>query len=203
MYPRFRKNLGLLELFTRTNLSLGIHNRDFKLFNESLDNALYNIVKDRIEIFNDQKIKKFIDERQNQYATLLRRSDADYIIRRPKNIKLSRSLFYVIPDCPVPCFIVYVLRYGSPYLNKINYILRQLYQAGILQHWMTTEEYSEYKDTFVNENKYRKPLNSNGMKEVFMVYLVGVLISIVVFISEILIYKIINRHPPAVLGIQK
>lgn len=185
-YPRYKADINTMSELAHTNLSIAVHNRDFVLFNKSLNTEHYDLLKDRIVIFNDKKIKDFFDKRQFEYATLLRKSHALKIIKKPKNMKNGRSLFHIMGDCPVPSFIVYGLRYGSPYLPRINKFLFHLMEGGILQYWNEAESYTLYRKNLVKVNKERKPLNNSSLIEVYMVLLFGLLVSVVSFIIEIL-----------------
>lgn len=97
-----------------------------------------------------------------------------------------------MPDCPLPCSIVYGLRYGSPYLPRIDYILHQLNQGGILQYWGRTEENPGSRKLFV-ENKERKALSIMNLQEMFYVLLIGDFISTVIFIMELIIHKLLKK----------
>lgn len=154
-------------------------------------------MRDRIEIFHDQKIKNFIEKREFQYAVLLRKSDANYISRKPANMEQGRPLFHTMVECPLPCSIVYGLRYGSPYLPIINKLLHHLFQGGILQHWAESEEYTLYQKRgmvlFSADNKERKALTMGNLREVFFVLFFGYTISGIIFIAEMLSHKFTQR----------
>lgn len=179
-----------MEQLATSNLTLGIHNRDAGIFNNSLSAKSYTMLKNRIVPFNDKQIKLALDKREFQYAILLRKSDSQYVSSKPANMHEGKPYFYTIPDCPLPCFIVYGLRYGSPFLQRLNYIIYHLFQAGILQYWSKTEEYSMDRNRLgAIQNKERKPLNITNLQELFYVLAIGEFISIVVFILEILFHK--------------
>ncbi|XP_075975662.1 uncharacterized protein LOC142976258 [Anticarsia gemmatalis] len=189
-YPRYKTDLNTLAELGRSNLTLAIHNRDFNIVNKSLSPEFYEQTKDRIELFNDKKIKQAIDEKRFEYAILLKKTDAQFITRRPNNMDNGKPLFYVVPDCPLPCSIVYGLRYGSPYLPRLNYILRQLYQGGILQYWTRTEENSNRRSLLSVKSNERKALSIMNLQEMFYVLLIGEVISTLVFALELLLYKL-------------
>lgn len=174
----------------KSNLTLAIHNRDLNIFNSSLPPGFYSFIKDRIVTFTDQKIKDSIDNRDYKYAMLLRKTDSQYVSRKPANIYQGKPLFYTMPQCPLPCFIVYGLRYGSPYLPRINYILYHLIQGGILQYWSKTEEFAVDRNRLGGDNKDKKPLTITNLQEMFYVLLIGEFISTVVFVLEILLHKL-------------
>ncbi|XP_063891665.1 uncharacterized protein LOC135117131 [Helicoverpa armigera] len=189
-YPRYKPDIETMAQLGASNLTFGIHNRDLKIFNSSLSTDYYELIKNRIVPFSDKKIREVLDKREYQYATLLRKSDSQYVSRKVSNMRKGKPLFYTVPDCPLPCFIVYGLRYGSPYLNRLNYIIHHLFQAGILQYWSKTEELNADRSRLgAIENKDRKPLNIKNLQEMFYMLAIGELISTLVFIFEILYHK--------------
>ncbi|XP_072932992.1 uncharacterized protein [Epargyreus clarus] len=187
-YVRFKPDISTWKELIHTNLTFGVHNRHVRIFNKSLSEEYYETVMKRMEVFNDQKIKEVIVQRQFQYAVLLRKSDAQYISRKQSNMQDGRPLFHTVEECPVPCSIVYGLRYGSPYLTRINNLLHHLNQGGILQYWSQSDEFTLYKGhkkaIYNGDNKERKPLNTKNLKEMFIVMMIGVLIATSSFIVE-------------------
>lgn len=188
-YPRYKPDINTLSELLQTNLTFGIHNRDFTIFNNSLNKDSYDIFKDRIEIVTDQKLKEIVDKRQFQYAILLRKSESDFISRKPSNTKNGRPLFHTVQECPVPCSIVYGLRYGSPYLIRINYILHHLNQCGILQYWAQSDKNTLFqknaKGLNAGNNRDKKPLSTGTLQEVFIVWMFGLIVSAGAFVLEI------------------
>lgn len=197
-YPRYKEDINTLDELLATNLTLGVHNRHIRIYKRSISPELLDKIMERTEIFNDKKIKQVIEERQYHYAVLLRKSDAQYISRRPSNMKNGRPLYHTVGDCPVPCSVVYGLRYGSPYLPRLNYLLKHLNQGGILRHWTESDEYTllqtKNKVSYVENNKEKKPLDMKNVREVIIVWSFGLFISTTVFIIELII-NFLNKVP--------
>ncbi|XP_026496413.2 uncharacterized protein LOC113400930 [Vanessa tameamea] len=197
-YPRFKPDINSIPEIFQTNLTIGVHTRHLKLFKRSLSDEYSEELLKKIEVMNDKKIKKIIENREFKYAMLLRKSDAEYISRKPSNVVDGRPLYHTMLDCPVPCSIVFGLRYGSPYLQRLNYIFNHLNQGGILQYWMKSDEYTLFqtrnKILLADDSKDKKPLNTNNLKEVFIVWSIGILISTFIFLAETLVYHI-NKIP--------
>ncbi|CAH2047464.1 unnamed protein product, partial [Iphiclides podalirius] len=131
-YPRYKPDINTLADLLETNLTFAVHNRHMRIYNRSLGPDGYKAISERTEVFNDMRIKQAIEQRQFQYAVLLRKSDAQFISGKPANMEEGRPLFHTVEECPVPCSIVYGLKYGSPLLPKLNKILHHLNQAGVL-----------------------------------------------------------------------
>lgn len=194
-YPRYKPDINTLADLLESNLTFAVHNRHIRIYNRSLGSDTFKAISRRTEVFNDIKIKQAIVQRQFQYAILLRKSDAHYISRKPSNTMNGRPLYHTVQECPVPCSIVYALRYGSPYLPKLNNILHHLNQGGILQQWTKSDDYrlrqTTAKALYAND-KERKPLSTETVKEVFVVLIIGVLISILVFAIELSFHHVAN-----------
>ncbi|XP_041980150.1 uncharacterized protein LOC121733837 [Aricia agestis] len=187
-YPRYKPDIDTLAKLLKTNVTFGVHNRDFLLFNKSLIPEYYEQFKDRVEIVNDDKIKQILDKRDFGYAILLRKTDADYIARKPSNIVRGRPIYHTVQDCPVPCSIVYGLKYGSPYLPRLNYLLHHLNQGGILQYWSLTDEFTPRNVKTKELTKDKKALSTDNLKEFFIVWIVGLATSTGIFFSEFIVY---------------
>ncbi|CAG9787622.1 unnamed protein product [Diatraea saccharalis] len=188
-YPRYRSKVNTLDELFDSNLTLGVHNRYIEIFNASLTHSAREKLKTRIETINDKKIVEIIEERNFQYALLLRKSDAISVTQKVKNMAHDRPIFQVMQECPIPCFIVYGLRYGSPYLRKIENTLHHLNQGGIMNFWLKVEEYNIKRNIFNTDDKYLKPLSLANLRSVFIVWSIGLALSTVSFLLEILIYR--------------
>ncbi|CAH2084506.1 unnamed protein product [Euphydryas editha] len=193
-YPRYKADINSLSDVLQRNLTIGVHNRHLKIFKQSLSNENVESVLKKIELVNDRKIKKVIDNRQFQYALLLRRVDSEYISRKPSNYQNGRPIFHTTAECAIPCFVVFGLRYGSPYLPRLDEIFSHLNQGGILQYWLNSDDYTLFKSRnnrlFPVDNKERKALRTENLKEVFIVWSIGILIGAIIFITEIFIFYI-------------
>lgn len=188
-YPRYRKDLNYIWELKQSNLTLAIHNRHMNIFVSSLDSILLNSLSSRIENVNDKKIKKIFDDNRVNYAVLLRNSDGEQICRKPFYMKNGEPLYHIMNECPVPTSVVYGLRFGSPHLPRLNQLLFFLQQAGILKHWLQTDQHNLYdkdnKQLYIGNSKERKPLTMKILREVFYVWFFGAFISVCVFVIEI------------------
>ncbi|OWR41643.1 Ionotropic receptor 85a [Danaus plexippus plexippus] len=189
-YPRYKPDKNTLSELLSANYTFGVHNRHYSLFKKSLSKEIYDEVLKRTEILNDKQIKGVIDKRKSQYALLLRFSDAKYISRKPANMKNGKPIYHTTAECPVPCSIVYGLSYGSPYLPKIENILNYLNQAGILEYWTRSDEYTLYQNhgKVGGDNKTKKTLSLENLKEVLIMWLIGLLVSTLAFFTEVLFF---------------
>ncbi|XP_026319274.1 uncharacterized protein LOC113229809 [Hyposmocoma kahamanoa] len=189
-YPRYKSDINTLKQLYETNLTFGVHNRHMNIYKSSLTEHNNEITLKRTEAFNDKKIKEVLENRKFEYAILLRKTEAQHISRNPSNMAKGKPIFHTVLQCPIPCSIVYGLRYGSPYLPRINYILHHLNQGGILQYWSKSDELgvnTHFDKLLINaNNKDRKALGINNLKEVFYVWLFGLLLSCFAFLFEIL-----------------
>ncbi|KAG7299166.1 hypothetical protein JYU34_017707 [Plutella xylostella] len=189
-YPRSKPDINTLSDLAKSNLILAVHHRHISLFEASLSPNYQDLLLSPMEVFSDKQFKDAIDNRKFQYAMLMRKSDAQFISRKISNMKDGRPLFHTVLECPLPCFIVYGLEYGSPYLPILNNLLHHLNQAGILNYWTASEEsvlYQTHSQILyaAGEVQGQKALNMENLREVFYVWLIGLFISVIGLISEI------------------
>ncbi|GBP34760.1 hypothetical protein EVAR_21824_1 [Eumeta japonica] len=187
-YPRLKPDINTLEELSKTNLILGIHSHHIRIFKDSLSSTLLKKFEHRIEIIEDEDFERVIDTRDARYALLMRHSDIDYIKKRQRNISNGVPIFHAIQECPVPCFVVSGLNYGSPHLPKLDKTLQLLSQGGIFKFWHQSLEYDLYtegnKVLFLGENKVTKPLDLAVLQSVFYLWFGGIVVSTIVFIIE-------------------
>ncbi|XP_045769695.1 uncharacterized protein LOC123870429 [Maniola jurtina] len=190
-YPRYKQDANTISELLKANLTFGVHNRHMQIFRKSLSGEYYNEFLKRTVTFNDKNIKDAIENRKFKYAILLRKSDAEYISRKPSNMENGRPIFHTVTECPVPCSTVYGLRYGSPYLPRLDNILGYLNQGGILEYWTKSDEFTLYrthsKVLYTENSRGEISLNVKNLKEVFIVWIFGLCVSTAVFVIEILI----------------
>ncbi|CAH0399921.1 unnamed protein product [Chilo suppressalis] len=192
-YPRYISKINTFQELVNSNLTLGVYERHADMFNISLTASDRERLKNRIEIVNNKKVKQLIEHRNFHYALLLRKTDALSISRKIKNMENGRPIYQVMADCPIPCYIVYGLRNGSPYLRKIENILHHLYQGGITNYWLETENYKVAQILFDFESKTLKSLSLANLWSVYVVWTIGISLSSLAFLLELLIHYCYNK----------
>lgn len=96
--------------------------------------------------------------------------------------------FVQMQECPVPFINVYALSYGSPYKGRVNWILSQAQDCGLIDHWM---EIGLHRDN-INQARSLKSACEQGisisishLQSAFYILLFGCIVSFLVFLFEI------------------
>ncbi|XP_075971136.1 glutamate receptor 2-like [Anticarsia gemmatalis] len=97
------------------------------------------------------------------------------------------------------------LRKSSPYTEKVSTLVGRLHQSGLMLAWETQValKYLNYKvqlEVRLSRSKsdggITKILNLNDVVGVFIIYVTGIMVSIVVFIGEVIVYHHKNNKGP-------
>lgn len=96
--------------------------------------------------------------------------------------------FSQMTECPVPFINVYALSYGSPYKGRINWILSQAQDCGIVDHWMDIGLHRQK----INQARHGKSANEqhvsisiSHLQSTFYILALGCAVSFVIFLCEI------------------
>ncbi|XP_055678096.1 uncharacterized protein LOC129786870 [Lutzomyia longipalpis] len=109
------------------------------------------------------------------------------------------DLLHIVPEVPFSFFASITVNKGSPYVNKLNEMILQCTEAGIVQHGLTTAEHSlrlkHLRRYIVGEfipEESKKPINMKNIDMIVFIFLIMLLLSTVMFFCEIIFHKIIN-----------
>lgn len=161
-----------------------------------------------IEFFNDSKyngvfkplfsklINCTIDEMYDSISTL--NPEYGYANKKHINMHLRRvhtqgsSIFYhQIQQCPVPYLAVYGIRYGTPYNERINFIIRQAQEAGLMDKWESIDKMKEKKtQAKLHSGHGNIPFSLLHLQTAFYVYCLGCAIAATAFLFE----SVLNRY---------
>lgn len=81
------------------------------------------------------EMERLINEHNLDYAYANKQHINAYLTRRKGNIVDNRPVFHNVRECPVPFLVAYALRIGSPYLGRINVLLRRAQENGLIALW--------------------------------------------------------------------
>lgn len=179
--PRY---MTTLEEFERTDMKIFIRLRHVILYPSNFPLSEQFVVTPKLDLYNN-----ILDDVITG-AYVLPRSYAIEILKVHDKIKKKRS-FYILKDGLVPALYVYSFPIKTPYLRKIDEIIRQNREFGFDQHFIPEH------DKLINyTRKHEKPkghqLNLSDMKFAFYVLFTGYVLSLILFISENLYYVVKN-----------
>jgi hypothetical protein len=101
----------------------------------------------------------------------------------------SFSPQHMVKECLVSYHLAYLLPKGSPYLPPINLLIRKILEAGLVIKWVK-DGLSTSSSSSNNNEDNAKPFTIRDMLPAFLIFLAGILLSSLVFIYEMLKFKI-------------
>lgn len=157
-------------------------------FNQS---TAYTGFEKRIRsVSSSAQLAKHIQAHEFQFAYANKQHINKFLSMRKENFRYGRPMFHNVPECPVPFLVAYVLRIGSPYLARINSILRRAQENGMIGYWdLEAEETSHRSKSSLGSGGGPVPLTLDHMQSAFYILGFGLVISLTVLAMEIVYWK--------------
>lgn len=138
----------------------------------------------------DVKEETLYDELTNDNRTIAyaNKYHINKYMRRTHRTSNGELIYNLMKQCPVPYVTVYGLTYGSPYKGRINFIIRQAQEGGLIEKWDRIDKIKEK----ISQSKLRGDhelvaFSFNHLRTAFFVFLLGCLVSIGVFLLEMFV----------------
>lgn len=140
-----------------TNISDLIDNSEYALLlykefhDETVDILKKSSLNDNIKVVS---VKEYLDRiySANNYVFVERLKQTNHFERILADENLL-PVYYTMEPCVCPLIATYYVRRGSPFLNRINWILRQSQENGLFQFWDT-----RFHNSFSNRQKlFQRP----------------------------------------------
>lgn len=164
-YPRY--NRQILDFLKDTQFSAKYRRLPQRLINVTQDEFFAEIRK------NNQTIAYANKHHINVYLRRMHRANGEVIYNEMK-------------QCPVPYVTIYGLPFGSPYKGRINYIIRQAQENGLIEKWDRIDKIKEK----ISQSKLRGdrdliPFSFHHLRTAFFVFLIGCMVAGAVFFMEL------------------
>lgn len=127
-------------------------------------------------------------------ATLERKIDAKLYI----NIYYMKDdvpLVHVMDECVITFFVAYIVPRGSPYLPILNHFIEIFFESGLTKKWHKDIIDGMIMEKVLSITKHTEIQNAFSLYDVqtcFFIWCLGILLATVVFICEVLYFKIIK-----------
>lgn len=122
---------------------------------------------------------------------------------RHKHTQSSSIFYHQIQQCAVPYLGVYGIRYGTPYKNRINFIIRQAQETGIFNKWESWDKTKEKKtQAKLHSGHGNIPFSLLHLQTAFYVYFLGCATAITAFLSESIAIRLKTRNPNGCYGVK-
>ncbi|KAK9887161.1 hypothetical protein WA026_020612 [Henosepilachna vigintioctopunctata] len=197
--------VGLVQGVLVKSFSLVIHFEDINSLQQLIE---YNFrIINSFDIFHDDssEIMKKLNERiENIYSDVSqlsvilkskdlayfeRERDAKYYIEANFTNDEGRPLLHVVEECPISYFITYIVPLGSPYIKRINELIMEFSEAGLIEYWYSSMVENLIKGKTIHEHRVhfekRRPFSMKDVEFSFFILYAGLTLSIIVFSLEL------------------
>lgn len=148
------------------------------------ENYLTNFpINNHLQMVNSSVLRRRIESNQKDYAYVFRKRTANYF--ENTQIVNRQPVYYTMEDCIVPLMTLYFVRVGSPFLNRINFLLRSIEESGIFRYNEDQLKLAYYKlnqgqRLFINQ----EPEELAHLDFVFQIWGYGLVSATAIFIIE-------------------
>lgn len=152
----------------------------------------YNSLKKRIRSVKKSEMSKLIAENNINYAYANKFHINQYQSNLKEHIRRGRPIYYNMKECPVPYLVAYAVVYGSPYLQRINQLLRQLQESGLMVYWDEKSKGDHSKNGGPRSTDGEPvALTLDHVQSAFYILFLGLILALIIFFSELFRYKML------------
>lgn len=190
--PNYYRDILSLSELSKSNLLIGIK------FKPILDDIFpANTSK------NFEKLRKKLYQWNQKNVSVMKTMSAKRSFAsatRKTSLKLDNAIYitskklFMVPECPKTYNLAYALKKDSIFLEPINHVLNHLLNGGFIEKWINDMEYNQ---TFINvkqfgvfEDPQFKILTLEDVHLPAFTLLLGVFLSVIVLLCEILWFKL-------------
>ncbi|XP_054010934.1 uncharacterized protein LOC128893751 [Hylaeus anthracinus] len=143
----------------------------------------------KIRVVNETKSTKYMVAYENMIA--ITRYFSMVLGNYAFHDKDGNPLLHVVDECPMNYRVSYVLRSQSPYMERVNFVLLRLKEAGLFSVWF---ENITYPLTIVKMRSLRRDdtaikLTLDHYSLTFLLLFVGLLVSTFIFLGEVYVTR--------------
>lgn len=148
-----------------------------------LANKIKNVENDNISTIEKTAFKRNV--------AAIYREDV-FLIEQHRYVNFKgRSLVHLVPDCPQSYYLAYLMPANSIFLDRFNYIITALREAGIIHFWNDNTIQHSINSKIISTKSGKdqtledpKPFSVHDMQTCFLVLAIGLVVSFIVFIIE-------------------
>ncbi|XP_031635938.1 uncharacterized protein LOC116348886 [Contarinia nasturtii] len=185
--PKELANIQNIEELTKSNLkilSLTRYNKQIiEFFDDPKYKGVYKPLFKRLENGTNPILKEKIQTFDSSYAFANK-----YHINvhwRRNFTKNSEVYFHQVKQCAIPYLAVHGIKYGTPLKGRINFIIRQAQEGGIIEKWERINTVGEQKNQAkLGGDDANVAFSISNLQTVFYMYFIGIAIAIFAFICE-------------------
>lgn len=154
-------------------------------------------VGDRLskKIIKGTKALQGVAEEKN-FAAVERKADAKLMIERNFTNKYGEPLLHIVEDCPRSYHLAYIVYKGFPLLKYINDFLVRCVEAGLINKWYYFTDFSillPLRLQSEGQDHLERKLTILDVQTSFVILIMGIAISLIIFLAEIIIQRKANK----------
>lgn len=199
--PKDQPEIDNIEELANSNLKIMSFSRYNRQIQEFFSEPKYNDVYQPL-------FKKLINCTIDEFYTTIAKLNPTYGFANKFHINVhlrrvytqtSSIFFHQIKQCPVPFLGVYGIRYGTPYKGRINFIIRQAQECGLIDRWEQNNKITEQKAQAKLHNGHGNiPFSLLHLQTAFYVYFLGCMTAIAVFFCESFLKYFQSKQPNSI-----
>ncbi|XP_058116737.1 uncharacterized protein LOC131288540 [Anopheles ziemanni] len=190
----YYKDINTLEMLDRSGFPIGTSSRSLlDIFGNDTSSALYRSLKGKLQILNDSARHQAAFQRN--ICCIERRSDVHLIINTEYIRADGQPMLHVIEECPRVYSLAYIVRKGWPFAPLFNDAILRFVESGLCMKW-----YGDTEDALTLRSRLRqmrerqaeqtlRKLTLIDMQTSFYIIVLGVAVSLVVFVFEVFVGK--------------
>ncbi|XP_045465146.1 uncharacterized protein LOC123674248 [Harmonia axyridis] len=153
--------------------------------------------------FEEKALIRVATSNEN-YATLERKRDAEYVIESYYTTSEDEPLLHIVAECPVSYFMAYIVPAESPYRKRFDHLISVFREAGLIEYWYDLMVANLILEQKVKQNRGRRektrPFSLEEVQFPFIILVLGLMLSASIFTMEICMKK---RHIIKIVSINK
>ncbi|CAH0392831.1 unnamed protein product [Bemisia tabaci] len=163
--------------------------------NKELDDFYTEPKSDKLNLTGEVEMDKYMSEILRNVAAIL---EADAVlesipegVRAKKRVKLGRFLhedpieYHLVAECLMSYPVFFPILKNSFLFEKLNAMLARFLEAGLTQKTFKKVTNYEFNDTASSAAEEPRPYNLYDLQPAFIILLIGLFSSILVFVAEI------------------
>lgn len=189
--PKELPDYNTIEELSRSGLKFMSLERYNRQMAEFLRDKRYNgIYEPLIQRFVNCTLDEFY-QKIGEFDSSFGFANKDHINAYLRSVYKHRAqvYFHQVKQCAIPFLGVYGIRYGTPFKGRINYIIRQAQEGGLVEKW---ERSNKVIDTGVQSGDGNAAFSVKNLQTVFYVFSLGCIVCIFAFLGELVFYRWTN-----------
>lgn len=181
---------------SRTKFPLLVYDRYRSFVEENLGNPGYDQIKSRLLTVNASVYAAHLAN-NSKVGFINKKHLTAFYVNEKRHLDHGIPVYHEMKECAVPILQTYATALGTPYLGRVNLLLRHAQEAGLFVFWQSYLKDQigtsrEGKSSITTDSEERVPLGMQHVQAAFSLLALGLFISFVVFGLEVVVHSMKN-----------